>query len=241
MYNSEVEKKKLYYSQPNYYTDARFIDSRHNSYKKAMIHWTRFKDISLETCIRKTLRCRNIPVGTIVTFQKSWYTVGKKIDNGYRFVIKKENKLDLDFEVSIPEYAANFSTCEFSQKLTNALREKGFLVEVFQNSSFLTNMVNTAIALTGKDSFMENKAEGEIAIAYGYGKKIGFSSYDNDFYGYTDGYKNVLFDYFGEFNKWSQCRHIPKTTPIDEIVASLMEKNPREEEEEEAYNWNLED
>jgi hypothetical protein len=39
--------------------------------------------------------------------------------------------------------------------------------------------------------------------------------------GYSNGRDNILFDKFGEFNKWSRCNEILKTTPIDEIIEIL--------------------
>jgi len=225
VYNSEEEKEKLYNAQPCYYTDKRFIDTIHNYYGETKLHWTRFKYISLKTCIRKVLKCRNIPVGTIVNFNKSWYVSKFKIDNSYKFKIKKENKLDINFEINMPEYFENFTNCEFSKELTNKLRENGFIVSVTKNESFLTNMFNTAIALTGKKGFENSEIEGDIAIAYGYGKKIGYSSFKNDFMGYSNGCDNILWDKFGEFDKWSRCNEIPKTESIDKIIEILKQEN----------------
>ena len=66
-------------------------------------------------------------------------------------------------------------------------------------------------------------------MAYGYGKKIGFSSFNNDFMGYSNGCENILWDRFGEFDKWSRCYEIPKTTPIEEIIEILKsDKNEQD-------------
>jgi hypothetical protein len=80
VYNTEEEEKKLYNGQPCYYTDTRFVDGL-NYYKECYLHWTRRKDISLENCIRKTLNCKGIPIGTVISFKKDWYERNTKFDN----------------------------------------------------------------------------------------------------------------------------------------------------------------
>jgi len=71
VYNCEEEERKLYNAEPCYYTDDRFVDTPHNYFHHTYLYWTRWKAISLRACIRRTLRCKNIPVGTIVEFRKS--------------------------------------------------------------------------------------------------------------------------------------------------------------------------
>jgi len=224
LYNAEEEDEKLHNGLPCYYTDGRFHDTPHNYYKHCYLHWTRWKDISLKACIRRTLSCRNIPVETIVNFKKSWYFVGKRIDNSFNFKIKKENKLDIKFEVNKPSYFKNFTNCEFSKELTNKLRENGFLVSVFGNTSFLGDMINTASAHMGNKDFKDTTIDGEIAVAYGHGIRVGFSSFNNDYRGYSNGCDSVLWDKFDEFNKWSQCNEILKTESVDDIIKILKEK-----------------
>lgn len=221
IYNKEHENWKLYQGLPCYYTDIRFVDTALNFYKNCYVYSTRFKDISLKACIRKTLNCKNIPVGTIVSFNKSWYYPKKNIDNSYKFRIKKENKLNTIFEVNDPAYFQDFANCEFSNELISALRKNRFLVKVEKNESFLGNMFNAAVAFTGSNDFKDTEIEGDVAVAYGYGKIIGFSSFKNDFMGYSCGCDNILWDRHGEFNKWSQCNEIPKTSSIEEIIKIL--------------------
>ena len=223
VYNPEIEKEKQYNALPCHYTDGRYQDGL-NFYHSAKLYWTRFKDISLKACIRKTLKCKNIPIGTTVSFNKSWYYVGKNIDNSFKFKVKKENSFNPEYQINLPSYSAHFSNCEYSKELTNELRKNGFIVRIIKNSSFLMDMVNTASAITGKGNFIDSTIDGEIAIAYGYGKKIGFSSFKNDFQGYSNGCENILWDKFNEFNKWSRCEEISKTTPIDEII-DILKKN----------------
>ena len=230
IYQPDKEEEKLYNAQPCHYTDGRFIDTFGNFYNNTKIYWTRYRYISLKSCVRRTLNVKNIPAGTLVDFTKGYYYRGKNIDNSYSFRIKKENKLDIQYEINRPEYFNNFVNCERSKTLTDKLRENGFIVSVERNESFIGNMINTAVALTGKDDFMDAEREGDVAIAYGYGKIIGYSSTNNDFQGYSNGCENILWEPFGYFNKWSQCREIPKTTSIDEIINILKQPNPIEDE-----------
>ena len=51
---------------------------------------------------------------------------------------------------------------------------------------------------------------------------IGFSSGENTFQGYSNGCENILYDFFGVFNKWSQCCDIHKSTPVKTIIKQLM-------------------
>ncbi len=223
VYDAKEEERKLYNAEPCYYTDGRFTDTMHNYYKNTKLYWTRWKDISLKACIRRTLQTKNIPVGTIVSFNKSWFYPKKRIDNSYKFKIRKYNPLDIKFEINKAGYFRNFNNCEFSQKLTEALRANGFIVFVSKgNSNFISGMLSTAAAYTGK--YIETVEEnGQIATAYGHGRKIGFSSGENNYQGYSNGCENILYDFYGEFNKWSQCIEIHKSTPIDEIIKELTD------------------
>jgi hypothetical protein len=221
VYNTEVEKIKLYEGLACYYTDKRVVDGRHNYYSNTMIHWTRWKSISLKACIRKTLSCGNIPKGTRVSFNKSYYHPKTKVDNSYSFKIMNKNVIDFEYEINDPGYFNNFKGCEFSKKLTDELRSNGFIVNVDNgNANFLSSMVSHASSYIGKTSEVDEE-EGETAVAYGFGKKIGFSSKNNTLYGYSNACNNILWDNFGEFNKWSQCNEIHKTMVIEEIIKIL--------------------
>lgn len=225
VYNVEVEEEKLYNGLPCYHTDIRFKNTPFNFYENCYLHWTRWENISLKSCIRKVLNCKNIPKGTIVDFNKSWYFTKKKIDNSYRFKIKKENKLDVKFEINNLDYFKNFSTCKFSNELTLALRKNGFIVKVEnENENFLSSMISNASVYTGKFIEPENET-GEVAIAYGHGIKVGYSSNNNTLYGYSNGCDNILWDKYGEFNKWSEYNEISKNTNIDDILDILKSTN----------------
>ena len=231
VYNAHEEERKLYNGEACYYTDNRFYTPfGYNFYKDAYLYNKRFRPISIKSAIRRTLNTKGIPVGTIVNFNKSYYHPGKEFDNSFLFKIKKENPIDIKFEINEPSYSANFSTCEKSQKLVEALRDNGFIVSVIgENENFLSSMVSTAARLSG-GKIEVNKEDGEVAIAYGHGKKIGFSSYDNNLFGYQCGVESILWDEFGCFDKWSRCNEISKTTPVDEVVKILMKPNQNTDE-----------
>ena len=230
VYNCVEEERKLYNAQPCRYTDYRYADTQHNYYKDCYLYWTRSRwnrDISLKSCIRRTLSCRNIPVGTIVDFTHDWYFAGKKIDLSYKFKIRKENQFDPKYEINAPRYFRNFDD-KWAQELTEELRANGFIVGVSQsNTNFISNMISTAAAYSGE--YIETSEElGQTAMAYGHGMMIGFSTARNNFMGYSNGCDNVLFDYFQEFDKWSRCLEISKDLCPKEIVKELLK--PREDD-----------
>lgn len=223
VFNPEEEERKLYNGEACYYTDNRYKSTPHNYYKNTMLYWTRYHDISLKSCIRRTLKCANIPINTIIKFNKSWRYTGQKFSGSYNFKIKHENKLDITYEINNPTYNTNFIHCKRSRKLVDELRANGFLVSVTKNTSFIKNMLNTAISYTNSGKPIDSSIDGESAIVYGYGKKIGFSSFNNNYMGYSNGCDNILWDSFKEFNKWSQCNEIPKNKSTKEIIKILKE------------------
>lgn len=224
IYNSEEQKKLLYDGKPCYYTDGRFQDGS-NFYKEAIIFWQRWKAISFKSCIRRIQRLKGVPKGTLIKLSTSFYYPNKKFNTSYIHKVKKENSIPVDYQVNYPSYEVNFITCDFSRELTDRLRAEGFIVSVREdNENFISSMISTAAALKGK--VIETQKElGQVALAYGHGKKIGFSSHNNTVFGYSSGCDNILWDRFGEFDKWSRCNEILKTTSIDEIVEILKNRN----------------
>lgn len=231
VYNCEEEERKLYNGEACYYTDNRFVDGAYNFYNNTKLFWRRWNPISIKAAIRRTLQTKGIPVGTIVSFNKSYYHPGKKFDNSFIFKVKKDNPIDIKFEINKPSYSRNFETCERSQKLTDALRENGFIVSVRkENNNFISSMLSTAIAVKTGERVEPKQETGEIAIAYGHGKKIGFSSNNDTLLGYSSGIDSILWDEFGCFDKWSRCEQIPKTTSIEEIIEILTKPNKNQDE-----------
>ena len=239
VYNEVEEERKQYNGEPCHYTDGRYGDGRHNYFKNCYLYFSRAKwgakhTLSLKACMRIVNQCRNIPVGTIVDFKRDWYYTSKKSDKvipmTYRFKVRKENVFDPQYEVNLKSYKRNFDDCEYSQKLTDLLRANGFLVSVSKgNPDFIMGMIATATEYATGKRGEDRDDEGQIATAYGHNMKIGFSSNNNSYRGYSCGMYHILFDYFGEFNKWSQCYELSKDMTPEEVVKQLLA--PRDEQE----------
>lgn len=195
VYDKKEENRKLYSAQPCVYTDAWFdTEFEHNK-----LHHLKQEPISIKTAIRKTLRCKGIPKGTIVQFSKFYYFPGYDIDNSYLFKVTKENPNNIQYQVSDPSFFNNFTTCQKSYKLVSALRDKGFLVKVITKKGV------------------------EMAFGYGYGKMVGFSggSEPDGYYGLSS--SSILWCNYGEFDKWSHCNAIPKFTSSEDILGVLLQ------------------
>lgn len=227
MYNSDEQEELLYNGKPCYYTDGRYYDGDYNYFHSTYLHFSRYRwgskfGISLKSAFRLVEQCGNIPVGTIIDFEQDWSING--VNPSYKYKVRKLNKFDPEYKVSSPSFSANFKRDEKSKNLVDALRENGFLVRVWdENPSFIGSMMKSATKLVGQPYDEDIDQGGEIAVAYGFGKKIGFSSHSDSFMGYTNGEENILYDYFGEFNKWSQCHEITKKTKLKEIIKRLRE------------------
>ena len=232
VYDSVEEDRKLHNGEACYHTDARYWDGKHNYYKNCALYWVRSfwgkkYELSLKACMRFVEQCRNIPVGTIVRFEHDWYYTSKKskkpIRSDYYYKVRKENRFDPQYEINGKSWSRDFHSDEWAQELTAELRANGFLVSVSKgNPDFIFGMLNTASKYAG-GKVIENRDDGgQIATAYGHGMRIGFSTGKDTYRGYGDGVDNVLFDYFQEFNKWSQCYHISKSLSPKEIVEELL-------------------
>lgn len=220
-FDPEEQKRLLHEGKPCFYTDG-YIEGNHNSYRNGSMLWKRKEGFTLKKAIRLLKRTRNLPVGTVVNIVHNWYYPGKKINLGYTFKVRKENKFDPEYEVRRASFFRNFNTDEKAKNLVELLRANGFLVSVFNvNPNHLMSMISTAASYMGKDVETENE-EGEYAIAYGHGLKVGFSSNKSTLRGYSQGVNNVLFDKWDEFDKWSRCREISKETPNEEILQILL-------------------
>lgn len=213
VFNEHDEERKLYDAKPCVYTDIRF---KYNSNSSRLYLYNSKKPISIRNAFRLIRKCKGLPIDNIELH--NWNT-----KYYYRYKVKKVKPLDVVYEINNPLYEKHFTNCDFSNKLTKALRDNGFIVEVYENSSFLLDLVNYATIVTGGNNTIDSRIEGECAIAYGYGKKIGFSSFNDKLFGYSNGMDNILYDIFGSFDKWSRCEEIPKTTSIEEIVKILKE------------------
>lgn len=231
VYNCVEEERKLYNGEPCFYTDARYGGSNHNYYKDCYLHFSRWKwgkryALSLKASMRAVRQCRNIPVGTVVEFNKDYYFTtkkGKHIGLSYYYKVKNENPFDPKYEINGVSYTRNFQNQDgWEQHLVDELRMNDFIVSVNEgNPDFISGMLATAATHNGQQMDVKDN-EGQIATAYGHGMIIGFSTGNNDYRGYSNGRENVLFDYYKEFNKWSQCNEISKDLSPKEIVQELL-------------------
>lgn len=195
VYDKKEENRKLYNAQPCVYTDIRFDTEFENN----NLHHLKQGPISIKAAIRKTLRCKGIPKGTLVQFSKSYYFPKYDIDNSYLFKVRKKNPNNIQYQISDPSFFNNFTTCNRSYEVVNALRNNGFLVQILTKNGV------------------------EIAFAYGYGKMVGFSvgNEPDNCYGLSS--SNILWCNYGEFDKWNHCNPIPKSSSNEEILSILLQ------------------
>jgi hypothetical protein len=238
VFNSKKEEDKLYMGQPCIYTDIRFDAEKDMNYYKStyLYHSRRSFDglirknrkwckvnrtprdwgklpISLKSCIRKVRKIKGITKGTVIEFGNHWYYPKSGNIPSYVYIHNGKNaNYTPDYEINADCYKARFTDDVWANELCDKLRAAGFIVQVFNENP----------------GFIFGESEGEIAMAYGFNKKIGFSTGDNDFRGYNNGCKNVLYDYRNYFDKWSKALEISKTTPIDDIVSQLKEETVKD-------------
>ena len=224
LYNPREQKELLYNAKPCIYTDSRYIEAIHNYYGKCSIFWTRWKDQSLKKFKNIISEVRNAE-GAEFKITSSYYhkTKSGKCISPYYLQKGSKKKFDPKYEINLPEYFQNFKDPKCAA-LVDRLRAEGFIVEMVDNSDFIKGMINTAVTYTGGEP-IENEPIEEACVAYGYGKKIGFSNGDNPLFGYYNGRANILYDYYGCFDKWSRCEEIPKGTDIEEIIKILKLEN----------------
>lgn len=201
-FDPKVEEEKLHNGQPCFYTDSRYTEGL-NYYKECYLLISGIYEFSLKSLRRKVRKARNIPVGSTVKFCTSWYYP----NNTFLYKIRIENKFEPNYQVSRLSFHNNFLNCNRSKELVDILRDVGFLVEVWNT--------NPGFLIGGEEE------GGEFAIAYGHGKKVGFSSHNNSFRGYQNGCENILWDKYGDFDKWSRCNEISKESSFEEILEIL--------------------
>lgn len=224
LFDSDAEERKLYNAQPCHYTDSRYYSSPFtNSYGGCTILWSRLVDKPLKYLLNVIKEVRNAS-GYDFVIESDYYVKGA---GHFKYIVKgSDNKFDPEYRIDESWKTGNFSCDPKAAALVDRLRAEGFIVEMKKNQGFLTTMLNTALAVTGKEP-IENPPVEECCIAYGYGKKIGFSSNKASLFGYSYGEDNILYDYYGYFAKWSRCEQIPKDTDSEEIIKIL--KSERDE------------
>lgn len=224
VYNKEDEEKKLYDGLPCYYTDSRFEDGI-NFYKNCYLYWERKrkktvkgykenrkkrdkrrKAISLKSCIRRVRKIKGIPKGTVIKFNVGWYYTGRKANPSFTYIERRNERYTPDYQINNPEYFNNFEDDDRAKEIVNSMRDNGFLVKVLRKNPN---------RLIGDE-------EGQACVAFGYGKKIGFASQNHPLFGYYDTIGLISYDYYGEFNKWSQCSYaIEKDQTTETIIEEL--------------------
>jgi len=237
-YNEQEQNKLLYEGKACIYTDLRFEDG-FNYFKTGVLHIGRRtrgkngKPLTLKSAIRRFNKTFNLPVGTVVNVEHNCYIPRnrrrkKSVDHslGYKFKVKKFRALPVDFQINDPAFEANFKSDDKAKDLTDLLRANGFLVQVY----YVPEEKYTYSPDGGSEP------EHEFALAYGHGLRIGFASEHGSVYSYSDGYKNLLFDYWEWFDKWSRCELISKTTPNQEILDILLKRSVEMKKEDEEMN-----
>ena len=222
-YNTEEQDKLLHEGKPCFYTDG-YVDGRQNFYREGSMLWDR-EGFTLKKAKRLIRKTRNLPIGTVVNIGSNFCYVGKKRTGslGYNYKVRKENKFDPEYTVMRPSYFKNFNTDQKGRDLIDLLRANGFLVSVSsKNTNFISGMISNAAMAIGKTIEADDE-EGETATAYGHGLRVGISSNDSTFNGYTYGIKSILFDKWDEFDKWSRCREISKEKSNEEILQILLD------------------
>lgn len=228
VYDHKEESYKLHQGQACYFTDARFnaisnagISSNFNFLSLYLKDKHKNKGLLKQTCyshksaIRKVLKCKGLPKGTLITFHKNWKYEGHRfLDNSFIFKVRKDNPINITYEITHPSFYANFTTYDKTQELVDILRNNGFLV------SITTDSLN---AFDGEYL--------EVATAYGQGKRVGISPIGMPIHGYYKGVDKVLWDTYENFGTWSRCNYIPMSLPTEDILSILLKNDEKD------INW----
>ena len=172
--------KRFYFPQnriPFFYLEGRFIDASD-------------RYIGLKKAKRILKRIKNLPKGTVIWLQSP-------SNDGFLYKVTKPTPVwEPEYQVDLPEYAANFEAGTYEYDLTNALRAAGFLVAV----DFSLN-------------------DGGFATAFGHLLTVGFEGKSQDTHERLG--RAIRWDSLGSFNKWSQANCIVRR-PVAEVVQILL-------------------
>lgn len=193
VYDIEEQDILLHDGKPCVYTDNRHDDKYSgNFYSKCRIGKLRDRK-SLKALIRKANSLKGLKGDELIRFESLMYIPGKNVDLAYRYR-PKNTETDIVFKVDAPTLSNNFDT-PLEASLVTQLREVGFLIFVYDTHP----------------DFIYGKHDGMCCVGYGHGRRIGFSNTDT-FRGYKSGDGNILWEYREDFNKWSRCNILPKTS-----------------------------
>jgi len=215
IFDDDEQNNLLINAKPCIYTDSKYILEDYRTYNETYLYrkGRNYKSgISLKECI-KIVDKFNIPHNANVTFSTMWYIPNNSKSLEYIYFPKRKNRKKIIFNIDEPEYFNNFTEDEKMTQLVNELRNNNFIVKVYNSNPD---------RLIGEN-------EGQIAIAYGYNKRIGFSTFNNSFRGYGIGCDSILWDFDDCFDKWSRSNEISKTETIENIISVLKRKENLED------------
>lgn len=218
VYDHKKESLKLHQGQACYFTDARFnaINEVGINGNFSFLSFNDFKgkDISHKAAIRKILKCKGFPVGTLIRFTKNWrYEDHRFLDNSFIFKVKKPNPVSITYSITEPSFLANLTLCDKAQELVVALRNNGFFVSVIKNTS------------------NDYEKWQEVAIAYGHGKRVSFSPIGMPVQCCYYELNRILWDTHDNFGKWSKCNYILMSLPTEDILSVLLKNDEKD------INW----
>lgn len=188
------QDKLLHNGEACFYTDPRFESTTYQE----LLWWRRPK--SLKTAFRKLQRSKGLSVGVKVNITNKYYSSRGSYTRTW--TCKKATKLPT-FQIG-GGFLNQATSNDWFNELVSLLRRSGFLVAVHNNVDFLIG-----------------EHPGQIAVAYGFGKRVGFSS-EGTFRGYGQGVESILWDWREEFDKWSRCNKILKTSSFEDILKTLI-------------------
>lgn len=198
IYNRHEQEKLLHYGKPCIYTDSRFnIDSF------GIIHAK-----TLKAAIRKCRKLVNLTDKPVEFYLLNKYGPARRNGTSFDVTLKsKPSKKVIEFINDDKAPDLSLLTDTKVKEITQALLDNGFFVNIYKNTCFL---VGTEIG-------------GCQITAYGHGRRVGISEFDNTFRGYGNGKSEILWDYYDQFDKWSRCNEISKNTDIKDIINELTE------------------
>lgn len=212
--DKEQQRIELVNGRPSYHTDKNWVKPvwfydefyGHNNIKIGDKVMNRnksdklnFGGFTLGQALKKINKIEHLfPEETTISLINNFYCPEEEPENrslglAYKTTRKFKGFTTDGFQISKPRYFANFEKDELLGKLITFLRSNGFTVSV-EDADDEYNPVQDC----------------KQAHIYGYEKRIGISEFNNYYNGYSYGQEFILWDWYDEFNKWSQCYQISK-------------------------------
>jgi len=196
MYNILKQDALLCDGKPCIYTDNRYNDLIENG---TLLDFSRENKLTENQVALFLDNIANVPENmgfNLYQFDAGWHCTD--------LVISESNvKFEPNYEINIPSFKANFKEGDFCKKFTKALRQNGFIVRV--------------------DEYEDWKGvKYENAIAYGYGKIIGFSN-GSEVCGYSRPKGTIFYCDAHWFDAWSRHADTNKSLGIDKLIEKFKE------------------